>query len=76
MGNKIKKGRYKHFKGDTVEVFGTAIHSETLDEFVVYKHRSGKHAGESHYFVRPRMMFLETVERDGKKVPRFEYLGK
>jgi hypothetical protein len=45
QGNKmIKLGKYKHYKGDTVEVIGEALHSETLEEFVAYKHISGKHA--------------------------------
>ena len=73
---KIKLGKYKHWKGDMVEVVGTALHSETLEEFVLYKHLSGKHAGEEHYWVRPVAMFLEEVEKNGKKIPRFEYLDE
>lgn len=72
----IKVGKYQHFKGDAVEVIGTALHSETLEEFVVYAHIDGKRAGELNYWVRPIKMFLEKVEVDGKKVPRFKYLGK
>ena len=71
----IKPGKYKHFKGDTVEVIGTALHSETLEEFVTYKHLTGKHAGETHYWVRPIKMFLEEVEVEGKKMKRFERVG-
>lgn len=71
----VKKGIYRHFKGDLVEVMGEALHSETLEPFVVYKHTTGKHAGEGHYWMRPVKMFLEEVERDGKKVPRFLYVG-
>ena len=82
----IKPGKYKHYKGDTMEVIGEALHSETLEEFVVYKHITGEYAEESHYWVRPLKMFLEDVEVDGnpvkpnghgaRKVPRFEYLEK
>lgn len=75
-GNEVKKGKYKHFKGDLVEVIGKALHSETLEEFVVYKHITGKRAGEPYYWVRPLKIFLEKVEIDGKKVPRFKYEGK
>jgi cyclomaltodextrinase / maltogenic alpha-amylase / neopullulanase len=73
--NEVRIGRYRHFKGDIVEVSGIALHSETLEEFVVYKHLTGEHAGEEHYWVRSKQMFLENVEKDGKVVPRFEYLG-
>ena len=70
----IKPGIYRHYKGAEVEVIGTALHSETLEEMVIYRHLTGEHAGETHYWVRPRAMFLEEVEVDGKKMPRFEYL--
>ncbi|MCX6752466.1 MAG: DUF1653 domain-containing protein [Candidatus Nomurabacteria bacterium] len=81
--NNIKIGKYKHFKGDIMEVIGVGLHSETLEEFVLYKHITGKRAGESNYWVRPLKMFLEKVEVDGhaegrasKKVSRFEYIGQ
>ncbi len=73
---KIKPGKYKHFKGDVMEVIGTALHSETLEEFAVYKHITGERAGESHYWIRPAAMFFEEVEVNGKKIPRFEYIGE
>ena len=73
--DEIKIGKYRHFKGDIVEVIGIALHSETPEELVVYRHVSGKRAEEAHYWVRPKAMFLETVERDGRVVPRFDYMG-
>jgi len=73
MENKIKLGIYRHFKGDQIEVVGIALHSETLEEFVVYKHISGDKANESHFWIRPIAMFSEEVERDGKKQPRFKF---
>lgn len=76
MTKKIKLGKYRHYKkGDISEVVGTALHSETKEEFVVYRHLSGEHAGEINFWVRPIKMFLEEVELNGKKIPRFEYLG-
>lgn len=72
----IKLGKYKHFKGDLVEVTGEAKHSETLEEFVVYKHITGEHARENNYWVRPIKMFLEEIDFNGKKVLRFEYIEK
>ena len=75
MDSKIKLGKHKHYKGDIVEVIGRALHSETMEEFVTYKHITGKRTGEQYYWVRPSDMFLEDVEVNGKKVPRFQYLG-
>jgi len=72
----IKPGKYKHYKGDTMEVIGVSFHSETLEEFVTYKHVTGEHSDEQHYWVRPIDMFLENVEVGGKNMPRFEYLGE
>ena len=69
---KILKGRYRHFKGNEYEVLYTAKHSETLEELVVYKALYG--AGE--VWVRPAAMWNETVEKNGKIIPRFTYLGK
>ena len=58
----IKPGRYRHFKGKEYEVIGTAKHSETLEEMVVYRQLYGEHG----LWVRPASMWEETVERDGK----------
>lgn len=67
----IKKGRYRHFKGNEYEVIGTAKHSETLEEYVVYKALYG----DGGLWVRPASMWNETVERDGKTFKRFEFIG-
>ena len=69
---KIKSGKYKHYKGAEYEVLGTAKHSETLEEFVVYKALYG----EGELWIRPLKMFLEEVNFGGKKVLRFKYIGK
>ena len=67
----IKIGRYRHFKGNEYEVIGTAKHSETLEEYVVYKALYG----EGGLWVRPAEMWNETIERDGKTYKRFEFIG-
>ena len=67
----IKPGRYRHFKGGEYEVIGVARHSETMEELVVYQALYG----ERGLWVRPAAMWLEVVERDGKRFPRFTYLG-
>ena len=66
----IKLGKYKHFKGKEYEVICVAKHSETLEEVVVYKALYGK----GQIWVRPIKMFMEKVEIDGKKIPRFKYI--
>ena len=33
----IKKGKYRHYKGGEYEVLGVAVHSEALEELVIYK---------------------------------------
>jgi len=68
----IKLGRYQHFKGKFYEVIGTAKHSETKEELVVYRALYG----DRELWVRPKNMFLENVEVDGKTVPRFRYVEK
>jgi hypothetical protein len=68
---KIKLGIYKHFKGTKVRVICEALHSETKEPLVVYTHLE-----DNSNWVRPKEMFLEEVEVNGKKVPRFEYIGE
>ena len=67
----VQPGRYRHFKGNDYTVLGVALHSETQEELVVYRQEYGDHG----LLVRPKRMFLETVEVDGQAVPRFRYLG-
>lgn len=68
----MKQGHYRHYKGNEYIVLGVARHSETDEELVVYR----PDYGEQGLWVRPKEMFLETVEVDGKQVPRFEFLGE
>ena len=68
----IKPGRYRHFKGNEYEVYGTARHSETEEEMVIYRALYGKFG----LWVRPASMWEETVERDGKTFQRFTFIGE
>ena len=68
----IKPGRYRHFKGNEYEVIGVGKHSETLEEYVIYRALYG----EGGLWVRPAAMWNETVERDGKTYKRFTYIGE
>ena len=72
----IKTGKYLHYKGKKYRVIGVARHSETLEELVVYCQLYKGNFPKGTLWVRPKKMFLEKLELDGKKVPRFKYLGK
>jgi len=63
----IEPGIYEHFKGARYEVLFVARHSETEEEFVVYRQLYG----DGGMWVRPLAMFLESVEVGGHAVPRF-----
>lgn len=54
------KGVYKHFKGDYYLVEDTAIHSETKEEYVVYRALYG----ENKLYIRPKDMFLSEVDHE------------
>ena len=69
-GTEIIPGRYRHYKGNDYSVVGVARHSETLEEFVVYR----QEYGDRGLWVRPMQMFLEMVKVDGNDVPRFRKL--
>jgi len=62
-----KKGIYRHFKGNRYELMDFARHSETMEWMVVYRAMYG----EGGLWVRPLSMWTETIERDGKVLPRF-----
>lgn len=64
----IKKGIYRHYKGNFYEVIDIAKHSESLEEMVVYKALYG----DFGLWVRPLKMFLESIEIDGTVQKRFE----
>ena len=68
----LKAGKYRHFKGGMYEVLFIAKNSENPgEELVVYKSLE-----KGGIWVRPLKMFIEEVERDGYKGPRFKYAGR
>lgn len=70
----IKKGIYRHYKGKFYEVFGTAHHSETLEELVIYRALYKTRFGRNSLWVRPKKMFSEKVILEGIRVPRFKFV--
>ncbi len=60
---------YRHYKGNRYRVISVALHSESLEEFVVYECLYENPRGQ--VWVRPLHIWNEFVERDGKKIPRF-----
>ncbi len=60
-------GRYRHYKGGLYEVIDTVRHSESLEPMTLYRALYGEHG----LWVRPAAMFLEYVEIEGVRQPRF-----
>ena len=68
MSNLIDPGKYIHYKGNMYEVIGTARHSETEEDLVVYFSEKDP----EQLWARPLSMFTEYVELNGEKTPRFK----
>ena len=69
---RLEKGTYRHYKGGVYDVIGLACHTETLEWYVVYQSHERKKKSIPSVWVRPYGMFVENVEIDGVKRPRFE----
>ena len=67
----IIPGLYRHFKGNEYQVMDVATHSETTEQYVVYRALYG----DKGLWIRPVVMFDETIIRDGKSIKRFQYHG-
>lgn len=70
--SQIKTGRYRHFKGREYLVEGVAKHSETEEDYVVYR---ASYAPDM-LWIRPVAMFLEKVKYQGQEVDRFVYIDE
>lgn len=68
----LQPGRYRHYKGRDYIVIGVARHTETEEELVVYR----TDYGDKSLWVRPKAMFLETVNVDGRELPRFQFISE
>lgn len=67
LARTIKTGIYRHYKGNLYEVIGVGKLENNLQDVVIY--RSCVHPDE--IWVRSVTDFLETVDYEGKNIPRF-----
>lgn len=68
-GKEVRPGVYRHFRGDLVEVFGVATHSETEEDLVIYTHKG-------RLWARPIKMWYQIVPspEDFHNVERFTWV--
>jgi len=72
---KVLPGRYRHYRDKIkeYEVLGIGCHTETKEELVFYRALyDSDEFGPNALWARPLKMFLDTVEYNGKRTPRFE----
>lgn len=67
-----RPGLYRHYKNLPYEVLGTVRHSETLEPMTLYRALYG----DRGLWVRPAAMFQEEVVVDGRRQPRFTWIGE
>jgi hypothetical protein len=60
---------YQHYKGNHYKVLAVVKHSETEEDLVLYE--TLYENPMSRLWVRPVSMFLEDIEINGERVPRF-----
>lgn len=65
---------YQHYKGKKYRVHRLVRHSETLEELVFYETLYQCEMG--NFWVRPKTIFLESVEVDGEWRPRFKLVDE
>lgn len=72
----INNGKYRHYKNKQLyEVIGTALHSETYEEMIIYRALyECKKYGLHQIWVRPATMFFEIIQVGDTKLPRFELI--
>lgn len=60
---------YKHYKGSVYQILYLGLHTETLEEVVVYKA-----VDKDQVWIRPLTMWNDIVEVQGQKISRFTLL--
>ena len=67
----IKKGIYRHNKsGKKYKLIAETKNTETGEELVIYQSLENP----EHFWARPKEMFTDNIEIDGKEMPRFEFI--
>lgn len=66
----IRKGIYRHYKGNEYRIISEVKNSETQEDMVVYQDIND----EKKIWVRPKEMFLEEVAVAEEMKPRFEFI--
>ena len=66
----IAPGVYQHYKGSCYLVLFTSMHTETEEEMVVYQSLK-----DFRIWSRPLQMFIDEVEYEGIKQPRFNKIA-
>jgi hypothetical protein len=61
---------YRHYKGELVQVVGRAVHHNSLEALVLYREASGT------IWARRLAVWSETVDLQGRKVPRFQFVQR
>ncbi len=70
----LRPGIYEHYKGKRYRVHFVAKWEEDLRPVVVYE--ALYENPEGSYFVRPLDVFLEEIEVDWVKKPRFRFISE
>lgn len=70
QSGEVKKGIYRHFKGNEYKVLDVAFNSETCEETVIYKALYG----DGKIWTRPKWEFEEYILKNGKIIKRFEFV--
>ncbi len=67
-----KERYFQHFKGGVYKLLAIARDSETLENVAVYQALYG----DQQIWVRPEKMFRDSVNINGREIPRFKELTK
>lgn len=65
--NQSITGVYQHYKGNKYEVLYVGIHTETLEDVIIYRSLDSA----DKVWVRPRKMFEDKVKVNNRLISRF-----